>query len=193
MFCSKIKITLSAVLAIYYMSTLWILKNPSTSQEYKGHFTNRVSDCGLTSRTASSKELPDEIDFPSISNRESCRYLRWGWSPISKRGSEANSFNLKLNVPYKPDTKALQLIFNEPPNRQEAVRVALAGTTTETEIHVSPEQETEVTLPVGAPGNDTQWHLDISFDMPLVLWNKYEAAPRGERHMALKMIKYVPQ
>jgi hypothetical protein len=67
------------------------------------------------------------------------------------------------------------------------------GTTAEKEFHIGPGQESAVTIPVGeVPNNDDQWHLNISFDMAVEIWNDYESAVRGERHIALKTIEYLP-
>jgi len=189
---SGLKIAACAVLVMYYVSTLWIMTNPRTSQEFKDHFIDRISDCWLRPQATTARELPDRIDFITIPNAEGCRYLRSGWSPITKRGSEAHTFELKLDIPYKPDTRALQFTFDEAPDRREAVRVALAGTSTEAEISIGPEQQSEITIPVGKmPDNGTEWHFNVRFDMPVALWNAYNDAPRGRRHIALTTIQYV--
>lgn len=186
-----IKLIASAVLSANYLLILWLILHPHTTQEYRDHYLNRKSDCWYSARTGTPALPPDTIDFSTISPREACRFLRYGWAPTNSRGSEARLPTFTLRVPVKPGVSAIQLEFNQPPTHTEEADISIARGRKDSVMHIGPQTRPEVTIPVNADtAHDNQWLFQIEIDDKQAFKDQVSLQP-GLRHIALKTIRYV--
>jgi hypothetical protein len=187
------KLIASAVLSVSYLVVLWLTLHPHTSDEYRDHYLNRVSDCWYSAPTKDPPLPPDTIDLSTISDREACRFLRYGWTSGGSRGAEAVLPTLTLRVPIKPGVSAIQLDFNQPSTHTEEADISLLGGRRESTVHLGPRTQSEVTIPVDAHAVDgNYWLFQIETDDRQIYRDNPLGAPRV-RHIALKTIKYVRQ
>jgi hypothetical protein len=188
-----IKLIASAVLSVNYLLVLWLILHPHTSEEYRDHYLNRKSDCWYSASTKPSPLPADTIDLSAIPDREACRFLRYGWTSGGNRGAEAVLPTLTLRVPVKPGVSAIQLDFNQPSTHTEEADISLVGGRKAAAVHLGPQRQAEVTIPVdanAAAGNN--WLFQIEADDK----RSYTGNPLGApsvRHIALKTIRYVRQ
>ena len=187
-----IKLIASAVLSANYLLILWLILHPHTTEEYRDHYLNRKSDCWYSAPTGTPALPPDTIDFSTISPREACRYLRYGWTSSSSRGSEARLTTLTLSVPVKPGVSAIKLEFNQPPTQPEEAEINIAGRRNEAAMHIGSRTLPEVTIPVDADTvHDTQWLFQIEIDDKQAVRGHQVSLRPGVPHLALKTIRYV--
>jgi hypothetical protein len=187
-----IKLIASAVLSSGYLLILWLILHPRTSEEYRDHYLTRTSDCWYAAPSGTPADPSDTIDFSGIPDREACRFLRYGWASATQRGSEARLTTLTLRIPFKPGVTAIQLEFSQPPVHAEEADISLVGGSNRPTVHVGPQPQPEVTIPVDTSSvNDNQWLFQFVVDDGSASKVHQTNLDPGVRHIALKAIHYL--